>query len=78
MTAIDTGNGTEQRMPAPGQKDPAEGDHKVIERELEQADGRKQGSHHPENRAGADKATDDNDLTTGHTTPGDGGGDNAK
>lgn len=33
---------------------------------------------HPENRKGADKATEDNDLTTGHSTPDDGGADNAK
>jgi hypothetical protein len=32
----------------------------------------------PENKQGADKAAQDNDLTTGHSTPGDGGDDNAK
>ncbi len=78
MTGIDTGNGTVQQ-PKPGQKDPAEGERKTMEHELERADrGGKQGGYHPENREGADKATDDNDLTTGHTTPGDGGDDNAK
>lgn len=33
---------------------------------------------HPEDREGAAKATADNDLTTGHSAPDDGGGDNAK
>jgi hypothetical protein len=32
----------------------------------------------PENREAADKATQDNDLTTGHSQPGDGGDDNSK
>lgn len=32
----------------------------------------------PPNPEGTDKATKDNDLTTGHSTPGDGGDDNAK
>lgn len=32
----------------------------------------------PENKPAAAKATGDNDLTTGHTTPGDGGDDNVK
>ncbi len=32
----------------------------------------------PEDRAAADKATQDNDLTTGHSDPDDGGADNAK
>ena len=32
----------------------------------------------PENREAADKATQDNDLTTGHRDPDDGGADNAK
>jgi hypothetical protein len=32
----------------------------------------------PEDKAKADKSTEDNDLTSGHTTPGDGGDDNAK
>ena len=31
-----------------------------------------------ENREGADQATRDNDLTTGHGDPDDGGADNAK
>ena len=31
-----------------------------------------------EDREGADKATRDNDLTTGHSDPDDGGDDNAK
>lgn len=33
---------------------------------------------HPEDRKGAAKATADNDLTTGHSAPDDGGADNAK
>jgi hypothetical protein len=33
---------------------------------------------HPENRKEAAKATADNDLTTGHSAPDDGGADNAK
>jgi hypothetical protein len=32
----------------------------------------------PPDPEGVGKATRDNDLTTGHTTPGDGGDDNAK
>ena len=32
----------------------------------------------PENREGADKATQENDLSTGHSDPDDGGADNAK
>lgn len=31
-----------------------------------------------ENRKAADKATQENDLTTGHSNPDDGGADNAK
>jgi hypothetical protein len=31
-----------------------------------------------ENREAADKATQDNDLTTGHSDPEDGGADNAR
>jgi hypothetical protein len=33
---------------------------------------------HPENQRGAAQATEDNDLTTGHSSPSDGGADNAK
>jgi hypothetical protein len=33
---------------------------------------------HPENQEGAAKATEDNDLTTGHSRPGDGGDANSK
>lgn len=33
---------------------------------------------HPENREGAEKATKDNDLTTGHSEAGDGGDANSK
>jgi hypothetical protein len=33
---------------------------------------------HPENRQGADKATADNDLTTGRSAPDDGGADDAE
>jgi hypothetical protein len=33
---------------------------------------------HPENQEGAAKATEDNDLTTGHSQPGDGGDANSK
>jgi hypothetical protein len=36
------------------------------------------GGGHPENREGADKATKDNDLTTGHSQEGDGGDANSK
>jgi hypothetical protein len=32
----------------------------------------------PENREKADQATEDNDLSTGHSQPGDGGDDNKK
>ena len=32
----------------------------------------------PPDKEGADKATQDNDLTSGHTRDGDGGDDNAK
>jgi len=32
----------------------------------------------PENREGADKATQENTLSTGHSDPDDGGADNAK
>lgn len=33
---------------------------------------------HMENQAGATKATEDNDLSTGHSHEGDGGDDNSK
>ena len=33
---------------------------------------------HPEDQAGAAKATEDNDLTTGHSQEGDGGDANSK
>jgi hypothetical protein len=32
----------------------------------------------PENREGADKATQENNLSTGHSDPDDGGADNAE
>jgi hypothetical protein len=35
-------------------------------------------SGQPQNEKGAAKATEENDLTTGHSTPSDGGADNAK
>lgn len=34
--------------------------------------------HQPPDPKGADEKTKDNDLTTGHSEPGDGGDDNAK
>jgi hypothetical protein len=33
---------------------------------------------HPENQKGAAQATEDNDLSTGHSAPDDGGADNAQ
>jgi hypothetical protein len=54
-------------------QDPAEGSRATIEREL-----RRKSPRHPEDRKGAARATQDNDLTTGHSTPGDGGDDNSK
>ena len=63
--------------PKPAQ-DPAEGSRETINRELKRA------SHQPdppdehmENEEGAGKATKDNDLSTGHSYPGD-GDDNSK
>lgn len=41
-------------------------------------DSDKKPSQGPAKREEADKATQDNDLTTGHTQPGDGGDDNSK
>lgn len=68
-----TGNGTEQAVPGLSSKEPAEGGRDTVEKALEKMPG----GAHPENAAGAAKATEENDLTTGHSTPGDGGDDNA-
>lgn len=74
-----TANGTERQENTSAGKPPAEDDRKTVDREIARADrGGQQGGYHPENKEGARKATADNDLTTGHTTPGDGGDDNAK
>ena len=78
-TAKSTDKGTTPHTPAPAGKDPAEGGRETVERQLGRTErGGQQGGYHPENRKGADEATADNDLTTGHSTPGDGGDDNAK
>lgn len=59
--------------PAPAASNQAsESDLKRTER------GGQQGGYHPEDHEGAAKATADNDLTTGHSEPDDGGADNAK
>lgn len=64
--------------PHPGQ-DPAEGSRKVIDRELaRKAKPQNTADEHMEDEEGAAKATNDNDLSTGHSHPGDGGADNSK
>ena len=44
----------------------------------ETGNGTRQKQSGTEDREGADQATRDNDLTTGHSDPDDGGADNAK
>jgi len=65
-------------MKNPG-SDPAEGSREVVERELARKTKRPStADEHMENKQGAAKATKDNDLSTGHSYPGDGGDDNSK
>jgi len=65
--------------PSPFAGRQAEGGGRAADRNLERAErGGQQGGYHPENREGADKASADNDLSTGHSSPSDGGADNAK
>jgi hypothetical protein len=64
---------------SPSAKEPAEGSRETIQEELKRTErGGQQGGYHPENREGADQATADNDLTTGHSSSDDGGTDNSK
>lgn len=59
--------------------DPVEGSREVIDRELARKAKRPStADEHMENREGAAKATKDNDLSTGHSYPGDGGDNNSK
>jgi len=74
---INTGNGTEQQVPGPASKDPAEGGRATVDKALGKSSGGSPADH-PENTPGAAKATADNDLTTGHSTSDDGGADNAR
>ena len=72
-------NNTSGAGRSPFAKEPTEESRETGEKDLTQAEpGDRQGSHHPENKEGADKATAENDLTTGHSSPSDGGADNAK
>lgn len=64
---------------SPSAKTPAEDGRKTMDKDIERTErGGQQGGYHPGNREGADKATADNDLSTGHSSPSDGGADNAK
>jgi hypothetical protein len=64
---------------SPSAKEPAEGSRETVEKDLKRTErGGQQGGYHPENREDAAKATSDNDLTTRHSAPDDGGADNAK
>ena len=64
---------------SPSAKKPIEGGRETVDRDLQRTErGGQQGGYHPENREGADRATADNDLSTGHSSSSDGGADNAK
>jgi hypothetical protein len=59
---------------SPSAKEPAEGSREIIEKDLERAErGGQQGGYHGENKQGAE-----NELTSGHRAPDDGGADNVK
>lgn len=55
----------------------AEGPRGAVEDEAKRPSPGKTGDH-PENQEGAAKATQDNDLTSGHSQEGDGGDANSK
>jgi hypothetical protein len=59
-------------------QDPSKGSRKPAKSDLGRTQGHKTSDDHPENQQGAAKATQDNDLTTGHSEEGDGGDDNSK